>query len=89
MHADASPPMERSRLRHMHRLRVRWAEVDLRFGPWSELGADASALRTAVFIQEQGFYTRAGFTPHGTVFDDAGLPHIEMRRSLGARRSNA
>jgi YbgC/YbaW family acyl-CoA thioester hydrolase len=152
------------------------AMFDLRYGAWTELRADASALRTAVFIDEQGiapehewdaadadavhvvafnrlrmplatgrllvvepengrkiarigrlavcqpmrggrigravleglidsarqrgdhevrldaqtsaqtFYARAGFTPHGAVFDDAGLPHIEMRRSLSAAR---
>jgi len=151
------------------------AMVELRFGRWSELRADASALRTAVFIEEQGiaaehewdaadadalhavafnrlgaplatgrllvvepgvarvgrlavcqpmrgsrvgrrllealidqarergdhevrldaqtsaraFYARAGFTPHGDVFDDAGLPHIEMRRSLRPRQETA
>jgi len=30
----------------------------------------------------QGFYRRAGFAPHGAVFDEAGIPHIEMRRAL-------
>jgi len=28
------------------------------------------------------FYTRAGFAPHGAVFEEAGIPHIEMRRAL-------
>lgn len=31
----------------------------------------------------QGFYARAGFTPRGNVFGDAGLPHIEMVKLLG------
>ena len=26
-----------------------------------------------------GFYERLGYRPHGEVFDDAGIPHIEMR----------
>ena len=28
------------------------------------------------------FYTRAGFTPVGLVFEEAGIPHIEMARAL-------
>jgi YbgC/YbaW family acyl-CoA thioester hydrolase len=28
------------------------------------------------------FYARAGFTPRGEVFDDAGIPHIEMVRPI-------
>ncbi len=30
----------------------------------------------------QNFYLRAGFIPHGEVFTEAGIPHIEMRRAL-------
>jgi len=30
----------------------------------------------------QNFYLRAGFTPRGEVFEEAGIPHVEMRRSL-------
>ena len=30
----------------------------------------------------QGFYARAGFVPHGEVFDEAGIAHIEMRLAL-------
>ncbi len=30
----------------------------------------------------QNFYLRAGFLPHGEVFEEAGIPHIEMRRAL-------
>lgn len=30
----------------------------------------------------QNFYLRAGFLPHGEVFEEAGIPHIEMRRTL-------
>jgi YbgC/YbaW family acyl-CoA thioester hydrolase len=30
----------------------------------------------------QGFYQRAGFVPRGEVFDEAGIPHIEMRRTM-------
>lgn len=30
----------------------------------------------------QGFYARAGFEPEGEVYDEAGIDHITMRRSL-------
>jgi YbgC/YbaW family acyl-CoA thioester hydrolase len=30
----------------------------------------------------QGFYARAGFTPAGPMFDEAGIAHIEMTRAL-------
>ena len=30
----------------------------------------------------EGFYTRAGFAPHGAVFEEAGIAHIEMVRDL-------
>lgn len=142
--------------------------VDVRVGPWSELGRDAQSIRTAVFVQEQRipaemewdeadkacvhavaynrfgvplatgrllehvpgvakigrmavvqamrgsrigrsvldalmkaarsrgdhevvlhaqmsaapFYARAGFSERGTVFEEAGIPHVEMVRSL-------
>jgi predicted GNAT family N-acyltransferase len=29
-----------------------------------------------------GFYTRAGFTPRGEPFEEAGIPHLEMVRAL-------
>ena len=39
-----------------------------------------------VFLHAQcsaeGFYRRAGFTPHGAVFEEAGMAHIEMQLSL-------
>jgi predicted GNAT family N-acyltransferase len=30
----------------------------------------------------EGFYRRAGFAPQGAVFEEAGIAHIEMQRSL-------
>ncbi len=30
----------------------------------------------------EGFYSRAGFAPHGAVFEEAGIAHIEMVRDL-------
>jgi predicted GNAT family N-acyltransferase len=29
-----------------------------------------------------GFYSRAGFSARGPAFDEAGIPHIEMMRTL-------
>lgn len=33
-------------------------------------------------IQAQRFYQSLGFEPQGDVFEDAGIPHIEMRQKL-------
>lgn len=30
----------------------------------------------------EGFYKRSGFAPHGTIFEEAGIAHIEMVRAL-------
>ncbi len=30
----------------------------------------------------EAFYTRLGYLPHGEPFEEAGIPHIEMRRAL-------
>ncbi len=30
----------------------------------------------------EGFYKRSGFAPHGAIFEEAGIAHIEMVRSL-------
>jgi predicted GNAT family N-acyltransferase len=29
------------------------------------------------------FYKRHGYEPHGAVFDEAGMPHLEMKKRLG------
>ncbi|MBU2411123.1 MAG: GNAT family N-acetyltransferase, partial [Gammaproteobacteria bacterium] len=29
-----------------------------------------------------GFYTRLGYQPHGEPFEEAGIPHLEMRKAL-------
>ena len=28
------------------------------------------------------FYKRYGYEPHGAVFDEAGMPHLEMKKRL-------
>jgi YbgC/YbaW family acyl-CoA thioester hydrolase len=33
-------------------------------------------------VSASPFYARSGFTPRGTEFDEAGIPHIEMMRAL-------
>lgn len=35
-------------------------------------------------LSAQGFYARHGFVSEGSVFDDAGIAHITMRRRLNA-----
>ena len=39
-------------------------------------------LRLHAQTSAQGFYARAGFAPRGAVFEEAGIAHIEMARSL-------
>ena len=33
-------------------------------------------------LTAQSFYARAGFRPYGAVFEEAGIPHIEMTMAL-------
>ncbi len=33
-------------------------------------------------VRVQDFYLKLGFEPHGSIFDEAGIPHIEMRRRM-------
>ena len=46
-----------------------------------ERGASEVALNAQVSAMP--FYCRHGFTAEGEVFDDAGIPHVCMRKSLG------
>ena len=43
---------------------------------------------TRVVLQSQcsaeGFYTRLGFRPIGEPYDEAGVPHIDLARRIGA-----
>ena len=34
-------------------------------------------------VHARAFYERLGYSASGEVFDDAGIPHIEMRKKLG------
>ncbi len=47
---------------------------------------EAEKLATTITLGAQtratGFYERLGYRPYGDIFDDAGIPHIEMRLNL-------
>lgn len=43
-------------------------------------GLDAVELHAQVHAR--GFYERLGYVPEGDVFDEAGIPHITMRKSM-------
>ena len=33
-------------------------------------------------LSAMDFYKRHGYQPHGAVFEEAGMPHLEMKRRL-------
>ena len=49
-----------------------------------ELQTDPTVTRAILGAQTNalGFYTRLGFTAYGPVFDDAGIPHQMMERTV-------
>jgi ElaA protein len=46
-----------------------------------------SAVRISAQAHLQSFYAQLGFSPIGDVYDDAGIPHLTMRR--GSERKSA
>lgn len=56
------------------------AQVQVQLGDWATLGADAAAIRKAVFVDEQGI--PADFMPEGAAFNEAGIAHQAMRLLL-------
>ena len=40
-------------------------------------------MRTHAQVAAMEFYRRHGYEPHGGVFDEAGMPHLEMKKRLG------
>ncbi|MDR6215225.1 YbgC/FadM family acyl-CoA thioesterase [Paracidovorax wautersii] len=66
------------------------AMVETRVGDWATLGRDAGALRTAVFVQEQGIDAaieaddRDGTAVHAVAFNRLGLPVATGRLLRGA-----
>ncbi|MFJ6936100.1 GNAT family N-acetyltransferase [Streptomyces sp. NPDC101132] len=72
------------------RLAVTRAARGLGVGAALVRAIEAEAVRrglTAVDLHAQthalGFYERLGYAPYGPEFDDAGMPHRAMRRTLG------
>ena len=47
----------------------------------SRAGADEIILGAQ--LTARGFYERLGYVEEGAVFDDAGIPHVMMRKVLG------
>jgi predicted GNAT family N-acyltransferase len=35
-------------------------------------------------LSAMDFYKRHGYVPNGAVFEEAGMPHLEMKRRLSA-----
>jgi len=56
------------------------ALLDLLVGRAAELGLPAVELHAQVHAR--GFYERAGFSPFGEVYLEAGIEHVGMRRPL-------
>ncbi len=44
---------------------------------------DAQVVTIEAQVQARGFYEKLGFVQSSDEFDDAGIPHIEMRLTLG------
>ena len=42
----------------------------------------ATSVTLGAQVQARPFYEKQGYAAHGDVFDDAGIPHIEMRKTL-------
>ncbi|HTI33220.1 MAG TPA: GNAT family N-acetyltransferase [Miltoncostaea sp.] len=49
-----------------------------------ELAAERGAREVAIHAQMSafGFWERAGYVPEGAEFEEAGIPHVAMRRAL-------
>ena len=45
----------------------------------------AAAVTLGAQVQARPFYEKQGYSAVGEVFDDAGIPHIEMRKALSSR----
>jgi predicted GNAT family N-acyltransferase len=57
------------------------ALLDLLVARAGERGLPAVELHAQ--LHARGFYERAGFTPFGEVYLEAGIEHLGMRRELG------
>lgn len=50
-------------------------------------GLDGIVLHSQVYAH--GFYQRMGYGEHGPIFEEAGIPHLEMRKRLAGEPSAA
>lgn len=39
-------------------------------------------IKLSAQLSARGFYERCGYTAHGDVYDDVGIPHIDMEKQL-------
>jgi predicted GNAT family N-acyltransferase len=54
-------------------------------GGWLAAAARARGLAEVVLhaqLSAKGFYDRLGYAPEGEVFEEAGIPHLVMRKHL-------
>lgn len=67
-------------------------QSDRKFGVGSQLltALEGEAKRRSIGgimlhaqVAAMEFYRRHGYEPHGGVFDEAGMPHLEMKKRLG------
>jgi len=45
-------------------------------------GRGATSVTLGAQVQARSFYEKQGYAAFGDVFDDAGIPHLEMRKAL-------
>jgi predicted GNAT family N-acyltransferase len=41
-----------------------------------------SHIKLSAQLHARGFYERCGYTAHGDIYDDVGIPHIDMEKRL-------
>ena len=39
-------------------------------------------IKLSAQLHARGFYERCGYTAHGDIYDDVGIPHIDMDKQL-------
>ncbi len=39
-------------------------------------------IKLSAQLHARGFYERCGYTAHGDIYDDVGIPHIDMEKAL-------
>lgn len=86
----AAPAGEEGKWGRVGRMAV--LQSDRKFGVGSQLltALEGEALKRSMSgimlhaqVSAMEFYRRHGYEPHGGVFDEAGMPHLEMKKRLG------